>query len=686
MLTEQSPFQYLPLHKIVPSRTNKRRIRQDKLQELADNIKANGVMQPILVRPIGKDGRPMLNEDPDLSPDHYEIVAGERRFRASQLAEQPSIPAMVRELHDLDALQLQVFENLHRDDLHPMEEAEAFEQLHKKSQDLIGLSVDELALKVHKSRSYIYASLKLLELCTYARDAFFDGKIGKETAVLVARIPGEKLQTQAVKEIVEREYSFRAIKQFIRTRFTLDLDNVRWDLHSTTLLPDAASCFSCPKRSGNYPELCEDIESPDVCTDPDCFGNKKAAYAQHLIDTAPKVIHGEQAKEIAPYGAHSFIDKGFCTGARPVYVSGLAGSYSELLGEDMPEPTMLIDHNQEVVEVYEETALKQKLQEKIDAGELIVKPAEPQEKSEWEIKTERRESLKAAETADRKLLFLALHDKLKSMSEHQLPMVQVLQLLIERVSGRLRESQLDIVLEAYGRSDQDYSDFLTDQVNAGVLALTVFLIELLAAADTVADWDYQNDCVDDAEDLIFLLDSVEIDPSDVFNATQPASPPPSAAQAMEQTREVDDVDEADGDAGQTSAPPAPAAPADEDLPPEFAEIRAKAMARKARRQKKEEPASAGADQKASAATATEETASPAKTTIAQRKAAAGWITNDARKKLVSEGKLRPGHLDGEKCMCCNQFNGNDRCNLHDIPTGANAYCKDMISKTTEVAA
>ena len=74
-----------------------------------------------------------------------------------------------------------------------------------------------------------------------------------------------------------------------------------------------------------------------------------------------------------------------------------------------------------------------------------------------------------------------------------------------------------------------------------------------------------------------------------------------------------------------------------------------------------------------------------KTTIAQRKKAAGWINNDARKSLVYAGKLRPGNKDGEKCLCCSSLSRNhDRCQEHDIPTGINSYCPGFSQKQHEL--
>jgi hypothetical protein len=123
----------------------------------------------------------------------------------------------------------------------------------------------------------------------------------------------------------------------------------------------------------------------------------------------------------------------------------------------------------------------------------------------------------------------------------------------------------------------------------------------------VPGWSWQHGDEDESyEHFVKIAGLYGLNPED-FKTAEPAPTPDSAAQAVEQTREVDDVDEPDGDAGQTSAPPTPAAPADENLPPEFVDIKAKELARRARKQGKKVSAPADGDHKASTATAAEET-------------------------------------------------------------------------------
>lgn len=376
-------FQELPIDSLSPSPTNPRkRFNEKELQDLAASIKEKGVMQPILARPM-----PGLFES-------YEIVAGERRWRASKLAGLETIPATVRELDDIETLQLQIIENMQRSDLHPLEEAQALQNMlqatgsngHKQ------WTHEELGAKIGKSRSYVFASLNLLKLSNFAKDKFLEDKFGRETALLISRIPGEKLQERLVKDISERELSYRAAKDYIHRDFTFDLTKATWDKFDETVLAETPSCAKCPKRSGNYPELHPDIESPDVCTDPTCYSNKKAAYADRVIKTMPRVIHGDEAKQVAPYGYNTYITNGYVRSLDNVIIDGF--SAAEVLGDQAPEPFTLIDETKNIGAVYDEkevkTLLREKLQEKLESGELQPKKASLENQKENELKQKKQ--------------------------------------------------------------------------------------------------------------------------------------------------------------------------------------------------------------------------------------------------------------------------------------------------------
>ena len=587
----------LPLACVHPSLTNPRkRFDEAELNELAESIKQHGVMQPILVRPINKE-EVLANK---AVHHEYEIVAGERRYRASKIAEQEKIPAIIRDLDDITALQLQILENLQRSDLHPLEEANGFKALLANT-SAKSWTIDQLAEKVGKSRSYIYASLKLTELCTYAQDAFYDGKLKRETAILIARIPGEKLQTLATKEITAEDYagktmSYRAACKHLQQRYMLQLDKAIFDTHSTSLFESAGSCFSCPKRSGNNPELFSDVESADVCTDPDCFAWKKAAHVVLIEASGKKVIKGEEAKNIAPHGVEYYVTNGYVRANSEPH--GFDESYKDLLGDDMPEPTLLVDKENNVAEVYLESDLEQKLQAKIDSGELVVPESAPEEKSAWQIKREQIAALKAVEEARRLEKWKALATAIDGDKGKLNAFIvrQLLALIIpDAANTHINElyqhtnSETDYIVEAIRGESSDLNHLL----KLCGLALASQALEIGWG------WESVDDNTDDDEYNLFaaMCRAYEVDPDPDLTPTEPAPTPPIAAQAPEE------VATETSEAGEPAAQAVEAKP----LPPKLQAIKDKALAKKAKKQAQEESANADDQSQASTAAAAEET-------------------------------------------------------------------------------
>jgi ParB/RepB/Spo0J family partition protein len=513
------------LKSIVASKTNPRkRFNQDDLKDLAASIKEHGVMQPILVRPLPGENVESL----------YEIVAGERRWRATDMAGIDTIPAVIRQLNDLETLQLQIIENLQRSDLHPLEEAQGFKAL-LDNKDAASWNADQLAAKVGKSKSYIYGSLKLNELCVYAQDMFLDGKFGREIALLIARIPGEKLQTLACKEIVKghglEPFSFRAAKSHIHSRYTLSLADAKFDTNCKKLVPDAGACFSCPKRSGNYPELFSDIESADVCTDPDCFASKKAAHIEIVISQHKRVLQGEDAKKVMPYGVNSYIDdRTYSKLGEYDKDPRFNQPYSELLGDDLPEPIILVDDNKNMITLYEKSALAEKLEVKIASGELMLKP---KEKSLHQIEREEKEAKQAEENQRRLHIFnrLAPHIGQQHLAE-------ILRMAITEWS-RDTSADLEPIAKLYGFEGGSDEEFFTEflQKNQDPVSLIKMLaMVLIAPGLEVSRWNWNSEADNendkDYQNLLSFIGNIGLDVSQFLTAELPLTPP-IAAQASE---------------------------------------------------------------------------------------------------------------------------------------------------------
>lgn len=175
----------------------RRHFDEDKLRELADSIAAQGVVQPVVVRPVA-DGR-------------YELIAGERRWRASQLAGLAEIPAVIREVDDQTAMAMGLIENIQRDDLNPLEEAQALHRLLEE----FGLTHQEIAQAVGKSRTTITNLMRLLELNPDVKSLVEQGQLEMGHARALLALVGEN-QSQAAQVVAKKGLSVRETEALVR--------------------------------------------------------------------------------------------------------------------------------------------------------------------------------------------------------------------------------------------------------------------------------------------------------------------------------------------------------------------------------------------------------------------------------------------------------------------------------------
>ena len=175
----------------------RRDIEPESLQDLADSIKAQGVMQPIVVRPI--------------SDSRYEIIAGERRWRATQLAGLHSIPTIVRDVPDEAAIAMALIENIQREDLNPIEEAAALQRLQQEFE----LTQQEVADAIGKSRSTVANLLRLMSLREDVRRLVEHGDLEMGHARALLALEGEH-QSQAARTVVARGLSVRQTEALVR--------------------------------------------------------------------------------------------------------------------------------------------------------------------------------------------------------------------------------------------------------------------------------------------------------------------------------------------------------------------------------------------------------------------------------------------------------------------------------------
>ena len=288
---------------ILPSKNNPRKsINEDSIKELANSMKVNGLLQPITIRP---------------DDDGFEIVAGERRWRAAKLLKWETIPSIIRNVSDEDMLEIQVLENLQREDMNPLDEAGAFQTLLKKE------SLDWLAAKVHKSKKYILDRIKLNDLCLDGKLYLTTGVLPLGHAVLLSKI-SEGDQEKILKGIIttphndkgEKDnnlsYCFKTLsdlKSLISNTFT-SFTSAPFSLSSSELIDGVPSCNDCDKRTCNQNLLFGDITKDDVCTDTICFKNKIKAYVDGKVEEAKFKYVGVQTGESDIYNSHIIKIKG----------------------------------------------------------------------------------------------------------------------------------------------------------------------------------------------------------------------------------------------------------------------------------------------------------------------------------------------------------------------------------------
>ena len=190
---EKSAYQLLPIYKVEPNPDQPRHdFDEEELEALADSIRIHGIIQPLTVR--------------ETTSGYYQIIAGERRWRAARLAELSEVPVVIIEADDKKAMELALIENLQRQDLNPVEEALGYQSLI----DEYGLTQEEAASRVGKSRPAVANALRLLGLCPEVLEKLRVGQLTAGHARAILTLKTEKKQQEAAKKIVALGMSVRA--------------------------------------------------------------------------------------------------------------------------------------------------------------------------------------------------------------------------------------------------------------------------------------------------------------------------------------------------------------------------------------------------------------------------------------------------------------------------------------------
>lgn len=184
--------------KVEPNRDQPRKnFDEDALQELADSIKQFGLLQPILVQD---------------RKEYYEIIAGERRWRAAKLAGLREVPVIVRNYTDQEIVEISLIENIQREDLNPIEEALAYRRLLEE----FHLKQDEVAERVSKSRTAVTNSMRLLKLCDNVQQMIIDDMLSTGHARALIPIEDEELQLQLAQRIFDEKLSVREVEKIVK--------------------------------------------------------------------------------------------------------------------------------------------------------------------------------------------------------------------------------------------------------------------------------------------------------------------------------------------------------------------------------------------------------------------------------------------------------------------------------------
>jgi len=280
-------YRDLPLSQLNESKTNPRRVFEESaLKELAASIRSQGVLSPLLVRPLTENG--------------FEIVAGARRYRAAQMAESATVPVRIVHLSDAESLAAQLVENLIRAEIHPMEEAEGFARLLALEEPKY--SIEQIAARVGKQPSFVASRMKLIDLVPAAVDAFYANEIGVGHALLLAKLPADQ-QEQALSASFKEVYNgsqnaarillpVRNLQFWIETNVLLVLKDAPFDKRDAQLVPTAGSCADCAKRTGHNKLLFSDDlgRQGDRCTDPGCYNVKLAAHVAKTVAAKPELV------------------------------------------------------------------------------------------------------------------------------------------------------------------------------------------------------------------------------------------------------------------------------------------------------------------------------------------------------------------------------------------------------------
>lgn len=365
-------LQFIPLGKLGESPTNPRKhFDAAKLEELSRSIKEVGVLEPLIVR-AHKNG----------NGSEFEIVCGSRRYRASKLAGLGEVPATVRDFTDDQVRLIQLAENGAREDLSPIDEAEAYAALAAD-----GLDAPAIAKALGKKTRDVARRLPLAKLPKRVKDAITSGLLPVGHGEYIGRIPDAALQEEALGRFLydanengEGKAIVAAVplavaKRIVEEEFMTSLSLAIFDPEDATLSP-LGVCSTCPHLTGNNPDLFGDVKAKAVCTNPKDFRLKVETHLAKLRESGYTVLLSKnELKRAFPFAGSDELGKEFVDLERMCMDDPKRRAYEELLGRGEKLKTVFAFKDGRVRKLYPAKDIRAAL---VASGHSFAKEKKPQ--------------------------------------------------------------------------------------------------------------------------------------------------------------------------------------------------------------------------------------------------------------------------------------------------------------------
>lgn len=429
-------FELVKIERLVTSPLNQRKTFDEKKQkELTESVKEKGIIEPLIVR--SKNGK-------------LEIVCGSRRFKAAKESKLDEVPVIIREYSDKEVVEVLLIENLQREDVHALDEADGYRRMIEE----MGYDVPGIAAKIGKSDSYVYQRLQLSRLIPEAKKAFTENKITPGHGILISRLQ-PKNQKEAIQHCLQYRgddgvASVRELMRWITNNVHLDLNKAPFDKTEKELVKGVGTCIECPKRTGFTPALFSDIKQKDICTDPECFNGKKEAFLERKIKEEEKKQETEKGSEKGPEKGS---EKGSGKTVKPML--RLSDDYNNY-GPNKPTHPTLYSSQYRVLSKDEKPCEFAKAGIMVDGKEVGRKKivcADQACKKHWS-RGYKKEPMSPGEKERRKKEL----DKRKQEKEYR---GRVIKGILEKVGEKFKKAELAFVCkEVYGRVYFDFKKIL----------------------------------------------------------------------------------------------------------------------------------------------------------------------------------------------------------------------------------